>query len=408
LIWLVAALLCAPAVAFATDAGERAEDASEQAVGDDSPAFDASLTQSFSAPETPRVGDDLKLTVEVEHPKNAAVTLPDGYGTVRWELENTERSTTATQTEGAKTSLELTFRVFRPGATTLPAFDITVLDEQGRAVTLSTEPVETKIISVLDAEKKADLLPPQPTVPVWVEDYTLAWIGGALGAAGLVALVVFMLMRGRGDQAYVEPERPAHVIALEKLSALSPGDLLERGKYMLFYVRMSEAVREYLGRRYGFRGTELTTTEILDHLEDVEWPDALSYEDVRDWMHHCDLIKFSGMVPSRQQADDALRRAFAIVELTRPPEKPDEGEEEDPAAEAQRVSQDPDDYEPEEPRSPYAPPAEASAGNENDPVTPGRTTTGSETRGETEDDPNPQSPAPNPGERSEPDPEEPS
>ncbi|MGM0558497.1 MAG: BatD family protein, partial [Myxococcota bacterium] len=304
-LFLVAALVGAPTFATASDAGDEANSEPTDGGAEQSAPFEASLTQSFSAPETPRVGDDLELELEVEHPKNATVTLPDGFGTVRWELENTQRSTTATQSEAAKTSLDLTFQVFRAGSTTLPSFDVTVLDEQGRAVTLQTEPVEAKIISVLDAEEEAKLLPPRPTVAVWVEDYTLAWVGGALGAAALAALVVFLVMRRREEDAYVEPARPAHVVALEKLSSLSPGDLLERGQYMIFYVRMSEAVREYLGRRYGFRGTELTTTEILDHLEEVDWPDSLAYEDVRDWMQHCDLIKFSGMVPSKQDADDA-------------------------------------------------------------------------------------------------------
>ncbi|MGM0556899.1 MAG: hypothetical protein ACQEVA_11020, partial [Myxococcota bacterium] len=78
-----------------------------------------------------------------------------------------------------------------------------------------------------------------------------------------------------------------------------------------------------------------------------------------------------------------LRRAFAIVELTRPPEEPEE--DEDPAAEAQRVSQDPDDYEPEKPRSPYAPPADQpDTSVENDTVAPGQANAVSETGGESE------------------------
>jgi hypothetical protein len=353
-VGIIAVMLAAAPSVWASDAGVESDATSVQAESDTQQAFDAKLEQSFSAPQTPHVGDDLELTLDVEHPANATVTLPDEFGTARWELEDTKRSTTATQAEGEKTTLDLTFQIFRPGATTLPSFDVTVLDEQGRVVTLATEPVETKIISVLDAEEKAELLPPRPTVEVWVEDYTLAWVGGALGVAALAALVVFLLMRRREEDRYVAPERPAHVVALEKLSSLSPGDLLERGQYMLFYVRMSEAVREYLGRRYGFRGTELTTTEILDHLEDVEWPESLSFDQVRSWMHHCDLIKFSGQIPSRDEAEDALRRAFAIVELTRPPEKTDD-EQEDPAEEAQRASHDPAEYEPDEQRSPYAP-----------------------------------------------------
>ncbi|QDG54109.1 hypothetical protein FIV42_26215 [Persicimonas caeni] len=291
-------------------------------------AVDAKLTQRFEAPEQARVGQRLELQLDVEHPAGASVHLPDAFGNPRWELADTRRDTVKGDAAGAdKTTLTLDFQIFRPGSTTLPSFPVTVMTSEGASTQLATEPIEAKVVSVLPADKTPDMKPHRAPVAVWTDDYTLAWVGGGLLTALLAAGLTFVFARRREEEVG-PPPRPAHIVALEKLSALTTDDLLDRGEYMLYYVRMSEAVREYLGRRYGFRGTELTTTEILDHLERVEWPAGLSHEDVREWLLHCDLIKFSGVIPARERAEQALRRGFSIVELTRPRDEAPDGEAE--------------------------------------------------------------------------------
>ncbi len=98
---------------------------------------------------------------------------------------------------------------------------------------------------------------------------------------------------------------------------------------MLFYIQLSETVRDYMGKRYDFPGTEFTTTEIMDSLTGVSWPAGLAPEDVRAWLDHCDRVKFAGYTPEQSEAESSLRRAFSFVELTRhvPLEKPPEGGE---------------------------------------------------------------------------------
>lgn len=282
--------------------------------------IDAKLEQHFEPGEKTRVGERLELRLDVEHPAGASVHLPDAFGNSRWELADTRRASKSLDRSTEQTTLTLDFQIFRPGSTALPSFPITVMTSEGNSTQLATKPIEAKVVSVLPADKTPELKPHRNPVAVWTDDYTLAWAGGGLLTALLAAGLTLLLTRRREDEIG-PPPRPAHIVALEKLSALTTDDLLDRGEYMIYYVRMSEAVREYLGRHYGFRGIELTTTEILDHLERVQWPAGLSLEDVREWLLHCDLIKFSGVIPARERAEQALRRGFSIVELTRPSEE---------------------------------------------------------------------------------------
>jgi hypothetical protein len=314
-------------------AAEPAPAAAEAPSGDSAPV-ETSLEQTFAAPAAASVGERLEMRLEIAHPVHTTVHLPETLPNPRWELSDTVRETGVTEGR-RRTSLTLVFQIFRPGATTLPSFELTLLGADGKLTTLKTEPVEAKIVSVLPPQKTPALKAARGPVAVWTDDYTLLWAGGTLlGIALAGALTLLVARRGRPEDPG-PPPRPAHLVALEKLSALTTGDLLDQGEYMLFYVRMSEAIREYLGRRYGFPGTELTTTEILDHLGAVDaregWPAEVSFEDVRDWLNYCDLVKFSDMHPERERTEQALRQAFSMVELTRPkaPESDEESSDSD-------------------------------------------------------------------------------
>ena len=61
----------------------------------------------------------------------------------------------------------------------------------------------------------------------------------------------------------VPPPRPPEEVAFEKLEAAERSGWLEEGEVKLFHVAVSEAVREYLGGRYGFDSLEQTTEELL-------------------------------------------------------------------------------------------------------------------------------------------------
>lgn len=119
------------------------------------------------------------------------------------------------------------------------------------------------------------------------------------------------------------PPRPAYDVAIEKLLAIKAADLPAAGLFEEFYVRVSEAVREYLGRRYNLSltdkaGLELTTWELLALLHNIHWPRGLSRPEVEDLLVACDMVKFARYSPDNAEAEDLLTRAFRIVELTRP------------------------------------------------------------------------------------------
>lgn len=307
---LCAGLLLAPS-AFAADAG------TSDTVPDD--AVDATFTQTTSPEKPIEAGETVTVTLQVDHPAGAAVEIPDSFEPARWIVVDTASTSTSQEGSGS-TTWAVTFGIYRPGTTTLQPFAVQVVDTEGHRTQLNTEPVTVKVLSrFADAETEPSFLPPRPPVEVWVEDMTLAWVGGGGALLALLGLFLFAAARREAMRpAPPPPPRAPHEVALEKLGALAGDDLVERGEYMIFWVRLSEAIREYLGRTYGFAPTELTTSEILDELHTVYWPPGLDLEDVAEFLRHCDQVKFAGREPGLEESSQTLRRAFSIVELTRP------------------------------------------------------------------------------------------
>ncbi|MBA2662403.1 MAG: hypothetical protein H0U74_08930 [Bradymonadaceae bacterium] len=325
---LVAATLFLAAPALATQeaklvdelASQGAEQAGVADRADKAPVEAAALaflkSQTLHAPPNLTVGQPLQVELVVEHPRGGRVILPDDFGGSRFELLDTgiqetpgERSTT--------TSLALTFAIFRPGQAKLPAFALSVMAPDSSVTEIKTEAIAVLVRSALDGIAEPHFAPPRPPVAIWVDDYTLAWAGGVGLGALLLAALGFMAFRRREVEEFAAPARPADQLALEKLRALKSSGLLERGEVMIYYVRMSETLREYLGRRYNFPGTELTISEIRERLKHVRWPSGTDLGEVMRWLDHCDFVKFSGASPSDVQAREHLLRALALVELTR-------------------------------------------------------------------------------------------
>ena len=63
------------------------------------------------------------------------------------------------------------------------------------------------------------------------------------------------------------PPRPPWDVALEELDEVRHAGLLEVERYGEYFDRMSDALRRYLGARFGFDGLESTTDEILAALK---------------------------------------------------------------------------------------------------------------------------------------------
>jgi hypothetical protein len=235
--------------------------------------------------------------------------------------------TTTPNAEGAVTKVLIPVLVLpkTPGRNqmVLPPMPIAVSRASGELLTLCTQPhrltVEDPTSSTPNAAPR-----PNPAPRAQLEEWTLAKqlvIGGAIGAvaAAAIALLVMVWMRRPRPAPPPPPPRPPWEVAFEELFAVRYAGLAKEGRFAEHYDRVSDAVRKYLGGRYGFDGLETTTREMTSILKRIE-PPVVELATTLSFLDECDLVKFARFTPSDEDCTRILDRAEYIVRVTIPPQ----------------------------------------------------------------------------------------
>jgi hypothetical protein len=215
----------------------------------------------------------------------------------------------------------------QPGRHTLvlPALPVSIARASNDVVTLCTRPhtivVEDPIASTPDARPRPNP-PPRPQREEWVAlERALSW--GTLGAlaGGLLAWLAYRWLKRPRPAAPPPPPRPPWEIALERLHEARHAGLLETRRFAVFFDRVNDAVREYLGARFGFDGLESTTDETLAALRRVPHF-GLPLPEVAAFLQQCDLVKFADVTPTLEECERALACAEHLVRATAPAQAP--------------------------------------------------------------------------------------
>lgn len=231
----------------------------------------------------------------------------------------------ANRPDRATTTLELPLLVLPPSpgrqTLTLPPLPVSVARASGEVASVCTRPHK---ILVEDPTADTPEAKPRPNPPPRAQREEWVALERALGlvAVGLVlgALAAWAWRRWRRRPKPVPPPpppRPPWEIALERIDEVRHAGLLEVARYDEYFDRLNDAVRSYLGARYGFDGLESTTDEILGALEHAQLG-GLSFADVVTFLRECDLVKFARMTPSVTECTHALDSGERIVRATMP------------------------------------------------------------------------------------------
>jgi hypothetical protein len=255
--------------------------------------------------------------------KDAGFTLPDQNGTGAARLK--KQTPDAKHPERMVTELELPLLPLpaEPGrhTLTLPPLPVAVSRANGEIATACTHPhsivIEDPTSSTPNATPKANP-PPRPQREEWTSlrrALTYGAIGLAVGA--LLAYLVRKWQKRPKPEVPPPPPRPPWEVALERLDEVRHAGLLEVKRYQDYFDRVNDAVRAYLGARYGFDGLESTTDEILHALRRGPLGE-LAMPFVVEFLQECDLVKFANMTPTQTACVRTLDVAERIVRSTMP------------------------------------------------------------------------------------------
>jgi hypothetical protein len=148
-----------------------------------------------------------------------------------------------------------------------------------------------------------------------------AWLWAIYTVAGLLALAaLYALWRLIRRRARIKAKLPFE-IALERLeearSLMAPATVRE------YAFTVSEIVRVYIEQRFGEKAARRTTEEFLsDLVQQTGTPLAEHRDNLKDFLNHCDLIKFARWQLSVPEMEAMHESARLFILDTRPQPEP--------------------------------------------------------------------------------------
>ena len=267
------------------------------------------------------LGQVFYLFVRVVHQPGMQVNLPASLPLGPAFEESARTDTSRSNPDGTVTrEFEIALQAFEVGDLVIPPVPVTYA-AHGRAQEVMTQAVPIVVTGVV-GEGEAELKDIAGPVAVERPDMTLLYVAGTvLGALLLVALVLLArrLWRRRRRRVLARlPEalrRSAHEEALARLDEVEASGALDAEDRKPAYLAMSEALRGYIGRRFGFPALDLTTEEIRREL--AARPEVAHLADgVCAWLEAGDLVKFANHDASPDEARQALYDARIFIDRT--------------------------------------------------------------------------------------------
>ena len=148
-----------------------------------------------------------------------------------------------------------------------------------------------------------------------VKSLALFWLLAAIGlTVGIILLLAFRNDRPIIKRIKVEPKIPAHVKAMDGIEELRRSGESRSEDVKEYYTHLTDLVREYINERFGFNATEMTSDEILEHLEENRSKDSL--RELADLFTTSDMAKFAKYKPMLAENDRNLMTALEFVKET--------------------------------------------------------------------------------------------
>ena len=253
--------------------------------------------------------------------KAAGFAFPDQDGGGAARLSSIDDPKTGRR----ETTLDLPLLVLpaEPGRHTLvlPPLPVSVARANNDVVTLCTRShtivVEDPTSSTPDAQPRPNPAA-RPQREEWVAlEHGLEWAGLGVLVGGLLAWLLHRWRKRPRPVPPPPPPRPPWEVAFERLDEARHAGLLETQRFSEFFDRVNDAVREYLGARFGFDGLESTTDEIVAYLQRATVV-GVGVPEIIVFLQECDLVKFANFTPALSDCSKVLEAGEQIVRRTMP------------------------------------------------------------------------------------------
>lgn len=281
------------------------------------------------------IGDQLKLRLEIEKPKNMDTEFPQVPDTFSSHIEVVNRSKVDTikvdNKDRIKLSQVLYITSFDSGMHQIPPFYFKLKD--GKMLdSAATRALAFKVFTmkVDTAKGPVDIKVPY-SAPVTLKEVIPYILGIILIAAIVFFIFYYIKWKKKNVPLFAKPEKPAepaHVIALRELDRIKSQKLWQQEKIKQYYSEVADTIRIYIERRFNIPAMEFTSAETLGMFrQNKEMVDGNSLNQLQHILSLADLVKFAKYTPLTDDNNLTLMNAYFFVNQTKKeevkaPEKP--------------------------------------------------------------------------------------
>ena len=190
------------------------------------------------------------------------------------------------------------------------------------AFTLTSEPITIHVTALTAADQQELSLTDIKGVVPLKSSWQGKWLW--LVIAFFILLVVFVLLIrrfARKTPAQKRIMKSAYQIADDALNRLEAENLLALGRLKEFYERINLILRRYIEHRFDLRAPERTTEEFLLEAGRTDHLSQTHKEMLKDFLTHCDQVKFARYTPSVAEIDKTLSLTRDFLQATRSDER---------------------------------------------------------------------------------------
>lgn len=143
----------------------------------------------------------------------------------------------------------------------------------------------------------------------------------------IVAIMVYLVVRLMGNKPVITRIRivkhvPPHQRALSAIAKIKEEHMNLSEDQKTYYTRLTDTLRQYIKERFGFNALEMTSSEIIDHLQASGDPKMIA--ELRELFNTADLVKFAKYSTLINENDLNLVNAVNFIDETKQEGEPTE------------------------------------------------------------------------------------
>lgn len=277
------------------------------------------------------IGQRIGMTLEVSASAKSNVELPEWDSLQQVvpgiEFVRAEKTDTSLLNDGKRMMLSRRyyFTSFDSALYLMPDMDVKVDGKEYHSKKLALK-VLTFEIDTLHGDSifgiKEELAPPFD----WAEWREVMWFCIlALLIGGLLGYVIYRLKTNKPIIRRIRNKKrqPPHKVAMQKIEQIKEEKIWQSEDSKEYYTQLTDTLRNYIKERYGFNAMEMTSYEIIQHLQEVNDEDAIN--ELRELFQTADLVKFAKYSTLINENDRNLVNAIEYINQTKiedPEQKP--------------------------------------------------------------------------------------